>query len=266
MSVEDFMETDYLRIMMYGQSGSGKTTFWTTFPKPILAVIVSGGKKPGELKSVPIEYRKEIDAVVLHDSSEFKTLIDSVKENHNYNTIVLDHVSGLQDLVLKEVLGLDEIPVQKSWGLATREQYGQCTMQCKEYLRALLSLETHSVIIGQERENELPEGMEGSGMDGLHPTVGVALSPSLAGWLNPACDYILRMYRRNKTKLVTTKIKGKEVKVRKKMPGVDYCAYCEPHEVFTTKFRVPKGFKLPDVIVDPSYDKIVSVLKGEFKG
>jgi hypothetical protein len=32
-----------------------------------------------------------------------------------------------------------------------------------------------------------------------------------------------------------------------------------------TKFRVPRGTYLPDEIVDPTYDKVMSVLQGKFK-
>ena len=256
------VEEEFLKILLYGGSGSGKTTFWGSMPGPILSVICSGGNKTGELRSLNTpEMKKKVKTVTLYDSSELKDLVEYAESSKGFQTIVLDHVSGLQDLVLKEILGLEEIPAQKGWGLASQQQYGQCTAQCKEYLRAMLNLNCNVVIIGQERTFGGKE--DGISSDIIQPTVGVAVVPSLAGWLNPACDFVLQMFKRPRMVTKTTKIGTKETTTTARGKGVDYCMRCEPHDVFMTKFRIPRGRKLPDVIVDPSYDKLVKVIKGE---
>lgn len=251
-----------LKILLYGESGSGKTTLWGSFPGQILAVICSGGNKTGELLSLGTEeLRKKIKHVTLETATELREIVDYCEGNPGFKTIVLDHVSGLQDMVLKEILGIEKIPEQKGWGVATQQQYGQCTQQCKEYLRALLNLNLNVVIIGQQRTF----GGRDDGLDPelISPTVGVATVPSLAGWLYPACDYVLQTFKRPVMEEVVTKIGNKEHKTRKRGKGVQYCVRCEPHDVFTTKFRVPKGTPLPDVIVDPSYEAIMAVINGE---
>lgn len=259
-------EEAFLKMLLYGISGTGKTTFWSTMPGPILSIICSGGNKTGETRSINTpENRKKIKSVTLNDSTELKDLVEYVESTGGFKTVVLDHVSGLQDLILKEILGLEELPAQKGWGLASQQQYGQCTAQCKGYLRALLNLNCHIVIIGQERtfggkDDELSS-------DIIQPTVGVAVFPSLAGWLNPACDFVLQTFKR--PKMVTTYstigvgTKAKKIPTTKRGKGVDYCIRCEPHDVFITKFRIPKGRKLPDVIEDPDYDKLMKIIKGE---
>ena len=253
-----FNEDDGFSINLYGKSASGKTTLWGTFPSPILAIVCSGGKKPGELRSLDTPAnRKRIDQVVLRESDELKKLIEHQEETSHYKTIVLDHGTGLQDFVLKEILGLDELPAQKSWGLASREQYGQCTMQTKEYFRALLSLTCYRVIVAQEREFNT-DGDESI----LEPYVSSALTPSLVGWLNPACDYIAETFIRQRMVEKTMTIKRKKIKRKVKGEGVDYCLRVGPHAVYTTKFRLPKGTPLPEVIVDPDYDKIMKLVQG----
>lgn len=253
---------DTMRVLLYGQSGTGKTTAWASFPGPILALICSGGNKPGELLSINTpEYRRKITPVIINDSAQLK---DQLTKANSFATVVLDHVSGLQDLILKEILGLNELPVQKSWGMASQQQYGQCTIQCKEYLRALLNLPGNVVIVGQERVF----GGREDGVDGeiIKPTVGVSVMPSLAGWLNPACDYVLQTYKRPKVVKSVVKAAGREVVREERGKGVEYCIRCEPHEVFMTKFRVPKGSKLPDVIVlgeeDSAYEKLLAATQG----
>lgn len=247
-----------LKVLTYGQSGVGKTTFWATFPGPILALICSGGNRPGELRSIDTpENRKKIRAETVLDVAAVKAAILTAPE---YATVVLDHVSGLQDLILKEILGLSEIPAQKSWGLATQQQYGQCAMQAKEQLRALLSIEGNVVIVGQERTF----GGRDDGMDPdlIKPTVGPAVIPSLAGWLAPACDFVLQMHKRPKMVRKTAKVGGKEIVTMERGKGIEYCARCEPHDIYLTKFRLPKGRQIPDVIIDPDYAKIKAVIDG----
>ena len=247
---------DSMSLLLYGRSGTGKTTLWATFPKPILAIVVSGGKKPGELRSINTpEYRGSITPVVVQESSDVRELLGQAED---YATIVLDHASGLQDLVLKEVLGLDELPAQKSWGLASMQQYGQCTMQCKEILRALLNLSCNRVIVAQERTF----GDDQEGSEVITPTVGAAMTPSLVGWLNPACDYIVETFIRQKVVRKVTKVAGKDVEKLEKVRGqVEYCLRTAPDPVYTTKFRQPRGRELPDCIVDPSYEKILSLVE-----
>lgn len=255
--------TGGIKINLYGRSSTGKTTFWATFPKPILAIIVSGGKNPGELRSINTpEYRQSIRQVKLEKSTELKELIDYQAEERNYKTIVLDHATGLQDMVLREILGIEELPAQMGWGVASQQQWGQCALQMKELLRGLLNLDDNVVITAQEREFNTDSESEI-----VMPYVGSALSPSVTGWLNPACDYIVQTFIREKMETKTTKLGGKEVKTTVKVPGeVEYCMRTGPDPVFTTKFRVPRGtVKLPPVIVDPTYDKVYKLISGVHK-
>lgn len=268
-----FDQEEGIKINLYGRSGTGKTTLWSTFPKPILAIICSGSARPGELRSIDTpENRGKVKQVVLNESEEIFELCDYLSPDIEgakqrmkppFATVVLDHATGLQDLVLKEILGLERMPVAKSWGLATQQQYGQCTVKCKEAFRAMLDLSCNVVIIAQERIFSNDDSS-----DIIAPTIGASLMPQLAGWLAPACDYVLETFIRQKEKVTTTTMgKGKLAKTitkRVKVRGeVEYCVRTGPDPVYTTKFRVPKGHPLPPVLVDPDYGKIMSVIRGE---
>lgn len=248
---------DSIRMLLYGESGTGKTTLWATFPGPILALICSGGDKPGELRSIDTpEYRRKITPKVIRTSDEFDR---EVRSAANWGTVVLDHASGFADMKLSEIIGRPT-PAQKGWGLATQQQYGQLSLQCKEAFRMLLNMPCNVVIVAQQRTF----GGKDDGIDPelIKPTVGAALTPSVTGWLNPACDYVVQTFKRPRMVRKVSKVNGKEIAHVERDKGVEYCLRCEPHDVFMTKFRVPKGRTLPDVIVDPDYSKVLAAIRG----
>lgn len=254
---------DTLRVLLYGASGTGKTTCWASFPEKILAVICSGGNKPGELRSINTpENRARITPRIITDTGQLKSLLE--QEAPGYATVVLDHASGLEDLVLKEILGLKELPAQKSWGIASQQQYGQCAQQCKEYIRTLLNLPGNVVIVAQERVFRGKD--DGTADDVIKPTVGPGVMPSLASWLMPACDYVVQTFKRPKITQSTSTLQGRTVTVEKREKGVDYAIRTGPHDVFCTKFRVPKGMELPDHVVlgieDSAYEKLMGLING----
>jgi phage nucleotide-binding protein len=250
-------EEEGIKINLYGKSGSGKTTLWSSFPGKIVALICSG---KGELRSIDTpEMRKKVKTYKIESSEEITECVEWLKsEDTGYNTVVLDHLTRYQDLILKEILGLSEIPEQKSWGLASQQDYGQCALQFKERISGLLSLKQNVVLVAQERDFNTDQES-----DILMPYVASSLSPSIVGWLNPACDYICNTFLQGKTAIVENKVAGKVVKMKKRVPGTEYCLRVAPNEVYTTKFRIPKGRKFPDYIVDPTYEKIMKLIKGE---
>ena len=260
-----FTADDPIQIMLYGRSGTGKTTLWSTFPKPILAIVCSGSMKSGELRSIDTaENRKVVRQVVLENSNEIDELANHVKTTGAFRTVVLDHATGFQDMVLKEILGINELPIQKSWGLATQQQYGQCTMRCKQLMNGLLSCGANAVIVAQERQFG---GGDEETRDAIAPVIGAGLSPSLAGWLNSAVDYIGQTFIKQKEVVKEVKVgQGANVKIiqqRVKVPGqVEYCLRTLPDPIYTTKFRVPKGMELKD-LVDPTYGSIMELIRGQ---
>lgn len=240
------------KLNVYGRSGTGKTTFACTFPKPLLLIGAEDGTKS-------VANVKGVDFVRLENSDDLEVLTKHAAKGH-YKTVVLDSATFLQNIILKELLGLPKTPVQLSWGLATRAQYGQIAVIMKEHLRALLELDCQTVIIAQERVFNVDNEESPSSLS--LPYVASALSPSVVGWLNPACDYIVQTYIRQKSKLVKTKVGDAVVQSVKLLAGVDYCLRTGPNSTYATKFRLPKGTKLPECVVNPSYSKIAKLMKG----
>ena len=252
-----------MKMLVYGEGKTGKTRLFGTFPTPSLLIGTEEG-------TASISDTPGIDFFQLTSSDEFNQLLDVIKEG-NYRTVGVDTAGGFQDIILMEVLGLDDIPVSKfkqaskgqAWGIADQGTWGTVGTQFKEHMRNFLRLAddheeldlfiiAHERSFGDERKSEL-----------MTPTVGAALTPAAAKFLNGACDYVCQMFKREQTEETSIKVSGKEIKQTKKTGKAEYCLRIGEHPVYLTGFRVTRNIELPDVIVDPDYDKIRAVIEGE---
>lgn len=236
-----------IKLCVYGKSGSGKTRFMSTFATQgdLLHIICSsnGINEARSIRGTPNVY-----CVELQKSEELIELATS----GNYKTICLDHVTAFCDLILAELLGVTSLPEQGSWGLAKREQYQQMGLQAKTYLRELMKLPCNIILTGQERAFDTME----EGGEALMPYVSVAATPSVSGWIAPAVDYMCQTFKREGYKTVTRKMGEREVTNRAATGKKEFCLRVGPDPTYITKFRVPPAIDLPDVVVDPTYEKI----------
>lgn len=238
-----------LKVNLFGPSGSGKTVFASTFPKPALIMKFEEGTNS-------VYNVAGIEDVPIYSTEEITQLI-SWKGITKYETIIVDTGTMLQDLVLREILGLDKIPEQKSWGDASQRQWGECSLKTKEILRSILdlSIQSHIVIITQEREFKSDADSEIA-----VPSIAGALTPAVSWWLNAACDCVVATYKRQKTKQVTTKIGGKLKTREVPTGGVEFCLRVGPNPVYSTKVRLPVGVEVPEYISNPTFEKLYSIV------
>jgi hypothetical protein len=247
---------DGIKLNVYGRTKTGKTRFACTFAKRLLLVGTEDGTKS-------VSNVKDIDFVRLKASTELDDITDMLRGG-KYKTVVLDTAGGLQDLILKEILGLADVPVQKSWGMAQQKDWQVCGAQFKERMNRLLALaddpelNLNAIVIAHERNFN-----DENTSDVMMPSVGSALTPTAAAWLNGACDYICQAFIRPQEVLQSVKIGGKETQQKRSTGKAEYCLRIGPHPVYMTGFRLPIGVELPDVIVDPSYSKIEKLIRGK---
>ena len=243
-----------IRINIYGKGKSGKTRLASTFPKPMLLIGTENGTQS-------VRNIKGLDFVNLKTSAELDDLVDMLREGM-YKSVGLDTAGGLQDMILKEILGLEDMPVQKTWGIAKQQDWGTCGAQTKERLKSLLDLaemhSTHVVIIAHERTFS-----DENNSDLIMPTVGAALTPSVTNWLNGACDYICQTFIRQGE--VRRKVKiGTKVIEKVQKQGTEFCLRVGPDAVFMTGFRLPPGsIELPSAVVNPTFEKIHALMQGK---
>lgn len=249
-ALEDLPETG-IKLLIYGRSKTGKTTLAASAPTKMLWVSSETGEVGG-IKS--LGKMKGIDFIQLQNPEEMKDIIALAME---YKTVVVDTVTQLESMILASILGIEKLPEQKSWGMAQREHYGQCGLQTKTYLRSLLDLPNNTILLGQERQSDPREDSEL-----ITPTVGVALQPATAGWLNAAMDYIGSTFIRKEMKQVKRTVGKNEIISQEATGRMEYCLRVGPDPVYVTGFRKPKSVVLPDVLVDPTYADLRKLITG----
>jgi hypothetical protein len=109
----------------------------------------------------------------------------------------------------------------------------------------------HVVFLAHDRATTTDDD---SGVDQIDPTVGARIMPSVASFLNGAVKVIGNTFIRETFSLQN----------KRKVRQVEFAMRIGPHSIYTTKTRSPVGISSPDIIVNPSFDKLVAVLQGEY--
>lgn len=237
----------------YGRSGTGKTSLAATHKPPILFLDVND-KGTDSIADVEDVFVKSIKSTEEWE----KVYWYLYKHPKEFKTVVIDTVSQLQQIVTQEVAEKNDRDLDKSFekGGMTRRDFGKVSGYMKKWIENFRDLPMEVVFIAQDRVFNMDDEEERTG-DALAPEVGPALSPSVVKTLNAAVMVIGNTYIRRK---VTKKeVDGKKIKEEK----FQYCLRIGPNSMFVTKIRKQRSIELPDFIVNPTYEKLLEVIKGE---
>lgn len=88
-------------ITLYGEAGRGKTSLAATFPKPIFIMTEDG------LRTIPKDKRPPAFPLV-KSVDELKSQVKAlITEEHEYKTVVIDSISGAEELFIKHIVRND---------------------------------------------------------------------------------------------------------------------------------------------------------------
>lgn len=253
----EFSKDDPFSMGIFGGPTTGKTTIVSTFPKPILMLVCSGGiKKPGELRSIPKAVRKDVKQIVIKGSDHFSDVCEELKEDEEFATVSLEHLTSFSDLVLSEILGVDRVKPQLAWGDVQQQQWQKHGSLVKEHLRRLIELQKFTTIICHERAFEPKDESELATVK-----MGPAVTPTIAAWLTGTLDYFIQTFLREE-QIEETKTIGKKTKtIRKKTGNQEFCAYLPMNSSRMTKWRRPPGTKMDPIMVNATFDKLVAMME-----
>ncbi len=250
-------------VALYGRSGTGKTTLAATCPKPILYlnILDDGDDSIRDIEGVDV-----VDISTAEELQE-QLLWLAKKANRNklvYKTVVIDTMTQLQGILVAE-MGISKKIKDSStkrkragdFGTLTKQDWGQIAGDLKAVIMDIRALPVNSIFIAQERVFNAGDE-EDDGADQLAPEVGTKLMPSVNKDLCASVNIIGNTFIRIK---VTTK-KDPDTKKKTKEIKKQFCLRLGPNEVYTTKIRKPKGIEAPDYIIDPTFRKIMDIVKG----
>jgi phage nucleotide-binding protein len=229
--------------MFYGKAGTGKTTVASTFPKPLLHLDI---REKGTDSIVDVG---GIDSVRVDSWDDIEELYWHVVQGKKYKTVVIDAVTQMQDLAIESVVSKegreDKVMSKRMWGEAS----GKLKQWILSY-RDLVDLGIHVVFLAHDRVSEGEDGEDGE----LMPDVGPRVMPSVASVMNAAVSVV------GNTMIRELQERSANGKITKSM---EYGMRLGPHAYYTTKIRSPKGTPVPIVLSDPTFEKIVSIIRGE---
>lgn len=88
-------------VTILGDSGLGKTSLATTFPKPIVIRAEDG------LSAIPADKRPDAFPVIQSADEVWEQLMALIREEHDYQTVVVDSVTALERLFIQHVMDSD---------------------------------------------------------------------------------------------------------------------------------------------------------------
>lgn len=240
--------------VLYGQSGTGKTTIAATFPGPVLIADIK------DRGTDSVSDAEDCEVMEVESWDDFEMIYWFLKNKKNrgkYNTLVIDTVSQLQQLAVLKILESKKKSTDRAgdWGTMTKKDWGDVSSMMKEWITNLRDLRGIKIVfIAQHRVFNVGDDTDEEEM--LQPEVGPRLSPSIAAHLNAEAYLVGNTFIKMKT-VIEKDQKGRR---REKQKPI-YCLRVGPNPIYVTKVRKPKSIILPDVIVDPTYEKIMSSLK-----
>lgn len=227
----------YVKVLLYGRNGKGKTRTAATGPKPLIADINEKGTK-----SI-----RNYDAHVFHVKAweDVVYLYWFLKQgDHDFETVVLDTLTALQNMCIAHVLkeSEDRDPNKDPHTMSMRE-WGKVGELMKPLLLNFRNLPMHVVFVAQERSVDNEEGESEKVPD---------LSPASRATAMSSVDIIGRIFQ--KEVRVINKQTQKETKAWETLMLVG------PHEVYTTKDRTGV---LPRIVRKPTIKMLIKASQSE---
>lgn len=224
-------------VVVYGRSGSGKTWFGGTFPKPLLYLKI-GDDGGNTIKNVSGIFVKEIETV-----GELKLVLKECLKDKKFKTVFVDTFS----LLVNEWKNENIISKSKKM---TQQAWGDLLSDTEECIRIShkLSLKKWVVLSCHEATDSI-DGME----DELLPDVRASVSKGARTYLEGMANYGIHTIKIQK-EVENPKTGDTELKVK-------FAAELGPNPYYWTKLQVDPKIKIPKRLINPTFDKLMQVVE-----
>lgn len=220
--------------VIYGKSNSGKTKILGSFPKPMLYLQI-GDDGVNTIKKTP-----GVKVIPISSIQSLKDVAKELLKDKIYKTVACDTFSLLvNDWVDEKVISKGKKMTQQSWG--------ELKTETEEITKALYKVAKHHIVVLTCHEStDTIEGME----DEIAPDVRPSVSKGARTYLEGMANYGIH----------TTKILKEVTKGNVTKEIVKYAADIGPNPYYWTKLQIDSRIKVPDRIINPTYDKFMAVI------
>lgn len=240
----------YVKMMVYGESGVGKTTFAASAPRPMLWLDAEGG-------TASIDDAEGIDVMAVSTLEDFRNVVLYLHENPTkYKTVVVDSFSEAQVSVMKQIMkAVVKADQSRDEFLPQFAEWGRLTGVMREVARALRDLPAHLVITALTREDK--DDMTG------RTKVRARLTPALAEEVPALMDVSGYLYAAT-AKAGEVSSQGVEAEASEEgeaaKPTVVRNLLLAPSGKYGAKLRAPKGSNPPTFLTNPTWDEVAALV------
>jgi len=182
--------SSFLNILIYGDSGVGKTTLAGSADsvpamRPVLFVDMEGG-----IESLKRTEYTEVETVRVKNWKEMQTVYDVLHSgDHNYKTVVLDSLTEIQKFNMYNVMGelmqkrpdLDpDVPGMREWGKNLE--------QMRRMVRGFRDLEMHTIFTALAKTDK----DEKTGLKSILPMLSGQLAAQVAAFMDIVVYYYVK--------------------------------------------------------------------------
>lgn len=207
----------------------------STFPKPLLYVRI-GDDGLGTISRMPGDIR----AITVKSVDELNSIFEELESDTTYKTVVFDTFS----LLVSE--WTSEKVIQKNKRM-TQQLWGDLKIDQEEAVKKAQRLSMSRIVVLTCHESkDTIEGME----DEIAPEVRPSVSKGARTYLEGMANFGIH----------TTKIIKEITKNGVSKEVVKYAADVGPNPYYWTKLQIDPSIKVPERIINPTYDKIMAIV------
>lgn len=220
----------------WGKSGTGKTKFVASFPKPLLYIRV------GDDGSNTIANVDGIKAIHAETLEQLKEIGKELQKDKKFVSVAVDTFSMITNV------WIDQNITQKKKKM-TQQAWGDLKVETEELIKIFHEVAaTHIVALTCHESNDSIEGMEDEIIPDFRPNTTKGARTYLEGMAN----YGIHMAKMKKTVIKD----GVEKEV------VRYVGQLGANSYYWTKLQIDPDIKVPEAVVNPTYDKIMKIVNG----
>lgn len=224
--------------VLWGKSGSGKTHFIGTLPKPLLYIQI------GDDGSNTISKVKGVKAIRAESPERLKAIGEELKKDKTYASVAVDTFSMITNI------WIDANATQKKKKM-TQQMWGDLKIATEELIKIFHEVaENHVVALSCHEANDTIEGMD----DEVIPDFGPSTTKGSRIYLQGMANYGLHFTKVKRD--IVDKATGEEKEV------VKYAAHLGPNPYYWTKLQIEDSIKVPAMMLNPSYDRVIEKIGG----